>query len=334
MCAVRVATFNIENLLQRFDFYRYGRLTTERALRILGVTEDRDDYLDLRRSLFVAQTDDTRQMTAQAIRDTAADILCLQEVDNRAVLDDFHAQYVSKSTDVRYGWRRLVEGNDNRGIDVAVLANRWIRVESHAHHTFDDFGLYNADLENYGLDPGDPIFRRDCLEVETNVDGKDFFIFVCHFKSMSGGRDDTMAVRRAEAAAVRRIIEEKWADHADRDWIIVGDLNDYVEEAGAAVPSGLDPLFEGGFSANLVANLPAADRWTHFYTGDRSFHQLDYILASPGLSAKNPGVQPAIIREGQPYRVPGLEKLDRFPRVGFDRPKASDHCPVAVTLVV
>ena len=32
MCAVRVATFNIENLLQRFDFYRYGGVTTERRI--------------------------------------------------------------------------------------------------------------------------------------------------------------------------------------------------------------------------------------------------------------------------------------------------------------
>ena len=151
---------------------------------------------------------------------------------------------------------------------------------------------------------------------------------------MSGGRDETMPVRRAEASAVRRIIEDKWADHAQRDWMIVGDLNDYVEENGNPVANGLEPLFQGGFCVNLLENLPAADRWTHFYATERTFHQIDYLLASPSLAQKNQGVQPDIIRAGQPYRVPNTQNVDRYPRVGFDRPKASDHCPVAVTLEV
>ena len=143
---IRVATFNVENLLQRFDFFRYGNLTTERALAILGVDSTDQDYFALRRSLFVANTDDSRQMTAQAVRDTAADVICLQEVESRNVVDVFHKQYVEKAADVRYGWRRVVDGNDIRGIDVAVMSQNWIRVTSHAHHTFHDFGLFNQDL--------------------------------------------------------------------------------------------------------------------------------------------------------------------------------------------
>jgi predicted extracellular nuclease len=143
-----------------------------------------------------------------------------------------------------------------------------------------------------------------------------------------------MPVRRAEAMAVRRIIEHKWADHAQRDWLILGDLNDYVELNENPVPNGLEPLFVDGFSVNLVQNLPVQDRWTHFYPAEREFRQLDYLLASPSLVQKNQGVQPDIVRSGQPYRVPNTENLQRYPRVGFDRPKASDHCPVAVTLAV
>ncbi len=338
MDPIRVATFNVENLLQRFDFYRFGSLTTERSLRILGV-EDQEEDLPLRKALFVALNDDTRQQTAQAIRDTGADLICLQEVDNRNVLDDFHQFYVRKSTDVHYGWRRLIEGNDLRGIDVAVMSKSWINVISHAEHTFADFDLFNQALEDYGLSPGDSIFRRDCLEVQTHVgpNNTDLTIFVCHFKSMSGGRDETMPVREAEAAAVRQIIVNRFGQNAAQaDWLVMGDLNDYVEDnAGNPIqPSGIDPLLENGFSINLVGNLQVGDRWTHFYTEDKTFHQLDYILASPGLAEKNPGVQPDIVRNGQPYRVPNMPNVARYPRVGFDRPKASDHCPVAVTLMV
>jgi len=143
-----------------------------------------------------------------------------------------------------------------------------------------------------------------------------------------------MPVRRAEASAVRRIIQDKWGNHAQRDWLVVGDLNDYrADSNGNVIPSGLDPLFEGGFAVNLVENLPLAQRWTHHYAPESSHRQIDYILASPALAAKNPNVQPEIIRNGQPYRVPNVE-AERYPRVGFDRPKASDHCAVAVTLNV
>ncbi|MFQ5936530.1 MAG: endonuclease/exonuclease/phosphatase family protein, partial [Acidiferrobacterales bacterium] len=320
--------------LQRFDFYRYGRLTTERVLTLLGVDEP-EENLRLRRSLFASLSDDSRQMTAQAIRDTEADIVCLQEIDNREVLDDFHEYYVKRSAGVNYGWRRLIEGNDRRGIDVAVISKQRISVTSHRELTFDDFELFNQALDEYGLSPTDRIFRRDCLEVETKVDGTPLTIFVCHFKSMNGGRDKTMPVRHAEAAAVKRIIEDKFGPHADQaDWLVMGDMNDYIEENGQPVANGLEPLLQGGFSQNLINNLQPQDRWTHFYTGGRTFHQLDYILASPGVAAKNAGVQPHIVRNGQPYRVPGIEDVLRFPRVGFDRPKASDHCPVAVTLTI
>lgn len=336
MSEIRVATFNVENLLRRFNFYAYGQLTTEPSLAILGVEENDQDYFLLRRALTVTQTDDGRQMTSQAIRDTDADIICLMEVDNLQVLNDFHNQYLEKSANVHYGWRRLIEGNDNRGIDVAVMGRAWLSVTSHAHHTFHDFGLFNQALADYGLSEGDRIFRRDCLEVETNVNGQDFFIFVCHFKSMSGGRDHTMSVRRAEAAAVRRIIEDKWPqDNSERNWLIVGDLNDYIVDTnGQPIPNGIEPLFDSNFSVNLVQNLPAGEQWTHYFTGDGTRNQLDYILASPAIAAKNPNAHPDIIRNGQPYRVPGIENLIRYPRVGYDRPKASDHCPVAVTLTV
>ena len=43
---------------------------------------------------------------------------------------------------------------------------------------------------------------------------------------------------------------------------------------------------------------------------------------------------PEIIRAGQPFRTifPPGQEVERYPRVGWDRPKASDHCPVVMTL--
>ncbi len=330
MNTIRVATFNVENLLQRFNFHSYGQLSSERVLRLLGVGQDSPEYMPLRKSLAIGLTDDSRQQTAQAIRDTEADIICLQEVEHKEIIDDFHQFYLNRTGCAHYGWRRCLEGNDNRGIDVAVMARQRITVRSHAHVTFDDFDLYSDELCRYGLSEGEGIFRRDCLEVRTKVGEKPLSLFVCHFKSMSGGRSHTRCVREAEARAVRKIITNTFADPASADWLIAGDLNDYISEPG----HGLGPLFDDGFSCNLLERLPEEERWTHYYPGGNTKHQIDYLLASPALAAKNPSALPSVIREGQPYRVPGLAEQRRYPRVGYDRPKASDHCPVAITLNV
>ena len=43
---------------------------------------------------------------------------------------------------------------------------------------------------------------------------------------------------------------------------------------------------------------------------------------------------PEIVRYGQPFRTPFPvgQLVERYPRTGWDRPKASDHCPVVMEL--
>jgi predicted extracellular nuclease len=79
------------------------------------------------------------------------------------------------------------------------------------------------------------------------------------------------------------------------------------------------------------------DRWTLYHSrGPQEQHlcQLDYIWLSPHLAQINATRVPEIIRAGQPYRTvfPPGQEVDRYPRTGWDRPKASDHCPVVMTL--
>jgi predicted extracellular nuclease len=94
-----------------------------------------------------------------------------------------------------------------------------------------------------------------------------------------------------------------------------------------------------GFCENLVGRREANNRWTSYHTRgpqERQLVQLDYLMASPALAKKNAGTKPDIIRKGQPYRTifPKGQEVERYPRVGWDRPKASDHCPVAMTFEI
>mgnify|MGYP001025618600 FL=1 len=366
--SLRLATFNVENLMNRFDFSGYrNQLNEDRALALFDIRSEAE-YRLLEQARAISHADDNRQLTALAIAEARADIICMQEVDNIEALKAFEYGYLFKMIGQGYQHKYTTSGNDSRGIDVAVMMRaetahgqpiEFVRMTSHAHVTFDDFGLHTPELAALGQEPFERIFRRDCLEIDVKVGGKPLTIYSVHFKSMGSprnglnGREATMPIRNAEARAVRRIIENRFGkDHtADKRWVICGDLNDYREriviggdafEGYSFTPaeetaSCLDVFLGDGFAENLVERRPEMDRWTLYHTRgpqERHLCQLDYILASPSLARTNSQAVPDIVRRGQPWRTifPPGQDVDRYPRAGWDRPKASDHCPVAVTL--
>ncbi|NLH80981.1 MAG: endonuclease/exonuclease/phosphatase family protein [Phyllobacteriaceae bacterium] len=357
--SVRIATFNVENLLRRFSAERdrrTGAWIPDPAVGLFEHESEAEGRL-IERALQVAISDDQRQMTAQAIRDCDADVLCLQEVDGLETLRWFHDRYLARALDEPYEHFALLEGNDRRGIDVAVASRRGlpIRVMSNATLTYRDLDLFDDELRRWGAAPDDRIVKRDALEVEGETAGGVLTLWICHFKSMTEGRERTMAVRRAEARAVRRLVEAKFgARTATADWAILGDLNDFRDrirlvrgEAGTLEAicervdaTGCDPFHADRFAVDLVERLPPIERWTHHWAEGRELAALDHLFVSPALARANPDVRPRVIRAGLPYRVP-VERMRpapaafaRYPRVGFDRPKASDHCPVVVDLTL
>lgn len=155
-----IATFNVENLMRRFDFSGFrNELHQDRALQLFEIS-DEAQYRLLEQARAVAHADDTRQMTALAIAETRADILCLQEVDNLAALNAFEYGYLFKMIGHGFRHKYLIDGNDSRGIDVAVMMRDTTRdgqpievdeVTSYAYVTYNDFGLYEPVLGNLGL---------------------------------------------------------------------------------------------------------------------------------------------------------------------------------------
>ena len=365
--SLRLATFNVENLNNRFDFSGYrNELRQDRALKLYDIKSEAD-YRNLEQARVIAQTDDTRQLTALAIAEARADILCLQEVDNLEALHAFEYGYLFKMIGRGYRHKYLVEGNDGRGIDVAVMMREetqdgqpieFQRMESHAQLTYEELNLFDDAIAETN-EPTDRIFRRDCLEVDVKIGGRPLTLYVTHFKSMGSprngldGRTATMPVRAAEAKAVRHIIENRFGKDktASKRWVICGDMNDYQERLvidgdrinGYQFTRKVEDhsavgVFTGdGFAENAVHRRPEMDRWTLFHTRgpqERHLCQLDYLMLSPSLASKNATQVPDIIRSGQPYRTlfPEGQDVERYPRTGWDRPKASDHCPVAITL--
>jgi predicted extracellular nuclease len=368
--AVRVGTFNIENLLTRFDFTGFrNQMRGDRVLRLYQIASAAD-YQRLEEARMISLTDDTRQLTGLAIAEADADILCLQEVESLEALHAFEFGYLYRMMGEGYRHKYVIEGNDSRGIDVAIMARETTRdgepieiigAKSHADVTFDSMGLYDVSLARTEK-PNDRIFRRDCLEIDLRVGGKPLTVYAVHFKSMNSPRDEmdgrtaTMPLRTMEARAVRSIIERRFGgaqNAANNNFVICGDMNDYQERlmisgsprrgfqfAPVTEPqSALNVFSDDGFAENVVRRRPVDDRWTLFHAHgvqERHLCQLDYLWLSPALSRANPDAVPEIIRKGQPFRTPfpAGQEVDRFPRTGWDRPKASDHCPVVVELSI
>jgi predicted extracellular nuclease len=256
---------------------------------------------------------------------------------------------------VNYRYLKVFDGNDRRGIDIGVLSRMgWQDVSSHAGVTYADLDVWPEGMDDYREGPpnalrplsrADRIFKRDVVVSAFNIDGRAFTLFACHFKSMTGGRAATRVIRLAEAIALRKLVERHFENHvggpAAANWAICGDFNDFYEVDGCRtlrdyvtgedVPTALEPLIGAGFAVNIMERRAPDDRWTTYHAPDDSYTQLDYILLSPALAQANPEAVPEVIRMGQPYRASRYAGA-RFPRIGWDRPKSSDHCPVVVAL--
>ncbi|TVR10484.1 MAG: endonuclease [Salinarimonadaceae bacterium] len=364
---LRIATFNVENLLSRNVYGPRARPQTGPALSLFDFA-DPAMRAQAQASIAVALEDDDRQATALAIAETRADILALQEVENIGVLAPFLANFVHPVSDIRYAHLRLIHGNDPRGVDCAFAARKGLvaddsAVAARSHHTatFAGLGVFDEELAAFGIGPDDRVFNRDCLEVAIDLGDRALTLFICHFKSMgygADGRATTRALREAEARAVREIVRRRFGDGwREANWIVAGDFNDHrfrilpggvVEET---LPSGVDALFED-FAIDACAALAPLERWTSFRRSspdgegahDEGHAQLDYILLSPALARANPSPHPQIVRRGLAYSVPLdpshpdrsigylATRADRYPRIGWHRPQASDHCPLVVEL--
>ncbi len=307
MPEIRLATFNCENLFARFRFRagidpsdanRRGWIAEETAFHELSVND--------------------KALTGMAIRELDADIIALQEVEDIDTLKHFRAQALGGRT--AYPYVAGIDGNDPRRIDVAVLSRLPITGMRSNQHV---------------LDPASPtkeLFSRDCLEVDVAVGATSIKLFVQHFKSMMGGRKQTHDKRLRQAAEVVRIVRERFGSSpGDQPFVILGDLNDYPEtnEEGE---SALNDLVGWDAVENVAERLPDPEQWTHFWAKEKEYRQLDYLLLSRSLARANPG-PPEIMRKGLPLRA-ARYKGERFVGVGDDHPKASDHCPLLMTVNV
>ena len=244
--------------------------------------------------------------TGRIINGLEADIVCLIEVESRPVLRRFNQNILKEGA---YPHAMLIDGNDDRGIDVAILCRRLLTdMRSHV----DD------------LDPsGRPVFSRDCAEFEIDIPGtRHLWILLNHFKSRGyGSKAANDARRKAQAARVAEVLRRF---DLRQQWVIVaGDFNELPRS------DSLAPLLKLRGLRNSFEKLPNdADRWTHRDDALPSKNdQIDYLLVSEGLWPQLRAV--GIERRGVWSETKKVRtKYPPLPTVTGDTNSASDHAAI------
>lgn len=205
----------------------------------------------------------------EALRTLDADIVALQEVENRELLTRLRDGELAALgyTDVR-----LLEGNDPRGIDVALLSR--FPVPQAISHVKDRFQGVDGDTSYYA-------FSRDCLEATVEPSpGRRLVLLINHLRAHDTGTAaaEADARRYAQANRVREIAEEALRANPEANLAVVGDLNDPPGSKTLALLAQRTPPLH-----DVTTELPQADRYSTIYAGKKEL--VDYILVSPGLRA-------------------------------------------------
>lgn len=174
-----------------------------------------------------------------------ADIILLQEVENLHALDVLRSHYL-KGGGYKYA---AISDGEGQAVNCAVLSRfPIIEVKSHS-------------VSVEGEKAGRPI-----LECRVNIGSRELVLFNSHWKSKSGGAEETENLRRAAAALVRRRLEEVGLREPSLSLMVAGDLNECADEwcrVDGRYQTALKPYED--FAAEA-----GSDRQALYLTGDFS----------------------------------------------------------------
>jgi len=187
------------------------------------------------------------------------------EVENKLVLED-----LIKTSYLKDGDYKIVheESPDVRGIDVALI--------------------YKSNIFEYLSHKKIPIHLNTEYKVRDILYTKGIFnksdtlhLFVNHWKSRSGGQEQTEPQRIQCAQTLRDNIDSILLTNRDAKIIIMGDLNDEPTNKSVFETLGANNSGNQGSLNNLMLDLSKEGLGTHSYRGEWSV--LDHIIVSNNL---------------------------------------------------
>jgi endonuclease/exonuclease/phosphatase family metal-dependent hydrolase len=285
----------------------HGRLVKRGRNGLEVVANGRSDWIGWLELQVEAVDETATQNTGCVIGELGADVLGLVEAESRPALLHF-AQVLKAAQAAPYEHIMLIDGNDDRGIDVGIMTRQNYPILDMRSHVDD-------------VDPHGRIFSRDCAHYVIALPGsRKLVVLMNHFKSKGYGDQRTSDEKRErQAERVAEIYKGLRRDGIELV-AVMGDFNDFP----ASPP--LQPL---------LAQTDMKDISTHPRFDDGGFpgtfgscgatNKIDFILLSPDLMQK---VQRGgIFRKGLwPGKRP--KKWEVYPSITEPIHAASDHAAI------
>jgi endonuclease/exonuclease/phosphatase family metal-dependent hydrolase len=207
---------------------------------------------------------------ARTIGAISPDILGVVEAEDRTTLGRFNKHVLPAVGCDPFDHVMLIDGNDERGIDVGIMTRAKYPIVSIRSHV--------DDRDDDGL-----IFSRDCAESQILMpSGETLWVLVNHLKSKGYGRPaDNDARRQRQAERIRQIVDDH-LDAGEKYIAVIGDLNDTPDRPPlASLLGNSSPLkdvsqsteFDDGGRAGTHGNCTASSK-------------IDYLLLSPDLFSR------------------------------------------------
>ncbi len=304
-------TYNVENLFddqhdagKDDDTYlplteKQTKAHKDKCKRLSNFKFRKDCYkLDWNQTVIANKMKNISDVILSVEQGKGPDILVLAEVENRRVLDQLNEGFLKTAG---YKTVQSIEGNDPRGIDVAVLSRYEL--------------VGKAEL--LSLELSRP--TRGVLKVPLKINGQTLTVFAAHFPSQGSPTE----VRKEALNHLSTILKNEKGP-----WVAGGDFNITKEENEEfhLIENYLQPLAD-------VSHMIGCDgcKGTHNYKGKWSF--LDLLLFDRRLKKFGMGVEAGSIKVVKLASMIG--KKDKPKRFDPDKGQgASDHLPLYSRLFV
>ena len=276
------------------------------------IATGREDWIGWAELAVEAADEVSIRLTARVIAELNADIVGVVEAEDRPSLVRFNRSLVGL-----YRHVMLVDGNDERGIDVGLMTKTGFDIVDVRSHVDDE--------DDTGL-----VFSRDCADYRVRIPGSGtLHVLVNHFKSQSGGGG---AKRARQAARLRELVDGLVA--AGEPAVVLGDFNE--GQADEATPAAnFAPLFDPQGPLVACYALPVFDIGPRPGTFDSCGirNRLDYIFVTADLAPAVTGG--GLFRKGLwGSRSTRPTAWATFAEMTNGNQQASDHAAVFIDLTL
>ncbi len=190
--SLRVGFWNVENLFDLED----DPTTRDEEFALGGKKNVTQEVYDLK-----------LKNCAYVLEDLNADVLGLCEVENHFVLDELNRAYSGRNYEIIH-----YDSPDSRGIDNALLYDASL------------FKVTETKPINNTLPSGKP--TRDILYVKGEYKGQSLHIYVNHWPSNYGGKEQAIPKRRATARLLANEVADLLSNDPDAEILLIGDFNE------------------------------------------------------------------------------------------------------------